>query len=688
MKNIIYEAIDRLFDLEPFSRQSECHKEELKRRLGDKYERESKDTDVNDIELAGRIVTECATVESADKIAGINTENVRDKEVKDVRQTEKIYKKAFRYVYIQAFCIAGILEIILMSICNFSLKQVLGAALYIVLLVGVHVFVSHKKKKYLESVEIQNMRFNRAARKYIEKLYDRYSKKYMNTVMVSVAFAAYFLIVIIVSIVKMNYSIEEIIAQINNMSTIIQILTYFLIKNKLCGTMAGLYFTESTKKNYKLYFHRYILGAVVYFAVAGTLSLIISKNAFNGFTVILVIYAFGCLLFNMTLRRNIVFINIRKNLKRAVLVCILCVVIVGVRVMSMDVYLTQSYINTVARVLDVQDDISYNEDNGVYTITTAKENFKVLQLTDIHLGGSAASYTKDIKALKACYKLIKATKPDFVVVTGDLVFPMGIMSFSLNNNAPVMQFANFMRNTGIPWAFTYGNHDTEDMAVLDESRFDSLMKSLSFKTSKNLLYPYIQPDIYGRNNQVIEVRNKNGDMMQALFLIDSNDYIEGSKTVNEYDYIHDDQVEWYEKKVNEMSAKEGHTIPSMIFFHIPIEEYKTANDLYESGSNEVKYFYGELGEKMINKICCSEHDSKLFETAEKLGSTKAMFCGHDHYNNQSVEYKGIRLTYGYSIDYLAMPGIENDQKQRGATLITIEQDGTFDIEPYRLMDLK
>lgn len=128
------------------------------------------------------------------------------------------------------------------------------------------------------------------------------------------------------------------------------------------------------------------------------------------------------------------------------------------------------------------------------------------------------SVSEDMKALKACYQLISATRPDFVIVTGDLVFPLGIMSFSFNNNAPVMQFANFMRNTGIPWAFTYGNHDTEALATLNRAEVDALMKSLSYKSSKNLLYPYVQPDIYGRSNQMIEIRHTDGSLMQALFL--------------------------------------------------------------------------------------------------------------------------------------------------------------------------
>jgi hypothetical protein len=65
-----------------------------------------------------------------------------------------------------------------------------------------------------------------------------------------------------------------------------------------------------------------------------------------------------------------------------------------------------------------------------------------------------------------------------------------------------------------------------------------------------------------------------------------------------------------------------------------------------------------------------------------------MFCGHDHYNNTSIEYQGIRLTYGMSIDYLAMPGIARDTKQRGATLITTHKDSSFDIEQIPLTSIE
>jgi len=41
-----------------------------------------------------------------------------------------------------------------------------------------------------------------------------------------------------------------------------------------------------------------------------------------------------------------------------------------------------------------------------------------------------------------------------------------------------------------------------------------------------------------------------------------------------------------------------------------------------------------------------------------------------------------------SIDYLAMPGIEKSDKQRGATLITVNTDTTYTIKQIPLKEIK
>ena len=178
---------------------------------------------------------------------------------------------------------------------------------------------------------------------------------------------------------------------------------------------------------------------------------------------------------------------------------------------------------------------------------------------------------------------------------------------------------------------------------------------------------------------MIEVRNADGSLNTALFLIDSNAYI--GKGFSQYDFIRDDQVDWYKENVEALCEREGRLVPSLVFFHIPLQEYRTAYQLYQSGSDEVTWYFGSNDE---GKICCSEYPSRLFDTAAALGSTRGFFCGHDHYNNMSLEYRGMRLTYGMSIDYLVEPGIAHKDKQRGATLIELDSEGQMALSqiPY------
>ena len=430
------------------------------------------------------------------------------------------------------------------------------------------------------------------------------------------------------------------------------------------------------------------VSSVVYWTSV-TLATVILRNRISARGDILmisgIVFFILLLVANLTLRRRITYRNLLFNKKRAAIITA-AVLAFSFTFLKRETWYTTSYIESVSEVPHNTHKIEYNDDTGVYTITSSTEDFKILHLTDIHLGGSLTSSLKDIKALKACYAEILYTQPDLVIVTGDLCFPMGIMSMSLNNSAPIKQFAAFMEKTGIPWAFTYGNHDTESISALNDAELDEVFRSLSYKTSGNLLYPYTQPDIMGRNNQIIEIQNADGTLNTALVLIDSNTYT--GKGLNDYDYIHDDQVQWYESEIRKRNEEAGHTVNSLVFFHVPLQEYRTATELYLAGSSEVKWYFGENpgdhGGITNELVCCSDYPSKLFDTAYALGSTTGLFCGHDHYNNASLEYKGIRLTYGMSIDYLAMPGIENETRQRGAELITLHADGSWNLEQIPL----
>lgn len=686
MNDVFKKLVDVIFTKIPFSKKAETVKYDVQKALENLYDLENKETEINGLK---NILAKVNDIYDAGKLAGYSETEIDElkdiTDLKDKKATQKVMKKYRRMILIESLIIMFMANLMINTAYNLFFN-----CLYILILGIILFFVAKKRKNYLTEYNLLEIKCDDSGKKYIQSMNDKYIKKEINVTVLCIILLAYLIFTNSYSYLTSAYTINDIYQQISYASSIIGLAVFLELKNRWNRKLFGQYFTQNKEHEFQVQIKKISIFCFIYWTLIITLLLLFKNSAtysLNYFLIATIINLVILFTYNLTLRKQLVIQNIVVNVKRIALVSLSVILIVGYQFMSMDFWLIQPYINTVSPIERKADEISYNDENGVYTITTEKSDFKIMQLTDIHLGGSVFSLSKDLKALQAIEKLVNVANPDFIVVTGDLVFPMGIMSYSLNNRAPIVQFAAFMRNLGIPWAFTYGNHDTEAMSVITDEQFDELLKSLSYRTSKNLLYPYIQSDIYGRSNQLIEIRNNDGALMQALFLLDSNDYIPGG-SLNEYDYIHDDQVNWYQKQIERLSKQEGYTIPSMLFFHIPLQEYREAYELYEDNSDEVTYYYGEIGETMIDKICASKYPSKLFDTAVKLNSTKAMFCGHDHYNNLSVEYQGIRLTYGYSIDYLAMPGIEDDTKQRGATLITIAKDGTFTIDPYRLIDIR
>lgn len=328
--------------------------------------------------------------------------------------------------------------------------------------------------------------------------------------------------------------------------------------------------------------------------------------------------------------------------------------------------------------------------SGHWSFTTDRE-FKVLQLTDVHIGGGWMSAKKDSMAMNAVAAMITAEKPDLVIVTGDVSYPVPFQAGTLNNKNAAEVFAELMESLGVYWTIGFGNHDTEAYSYFSR---EDIAEFYSKKKYKHCIFEVGPEDVDGCGNQVINVKNSDGIITQTLFVFDSHSYIDGDflGIMWKYDNIHENQVQWYKNTLADLNAKnnailkeqgleENSHIKSCAFFHIPLTEQKDAwYEYVENGfenTEDVKYHYGVAGES--GKIVYSGiHEDNLFETMVELGSTQAVFCGHDHYNNFSIEYKGIRLTYGMSVDYLAYPGIYKNGSQRGCTVIEFSPDGSFD----------
>lgn len=332
---------------------------------------------------------------------------------------------------------------------------------------------------------------------------------------------------------------------------------------------------------------------------------------------------------------------------------------------------TVSFDNQLEPVLD---------DNGCYTFTT-DDHFKVVQLTDVHIGGGFLSIKKDSMAINAVAAMITAEKPDLVVITGDIAYPVPFQAGTFNNKTSAELFAQLMEKLGVYWVPVFGNHDTEAYSYYSRKKISEFYSQEKFS---HCLFQAGPEDVDGYGNSIINVKNTKGEITQSLVMLDSHSYVDNDYfgIMWKYDTIHESQVKWYEDSLNKIKAENNDVMPkSLAFFHIAIPEYKTAWDEYRANdfndTENVKYIYGKAGEKDYS-VYTSEYNYGFFDKVKELGSTQGMFCGHDHLNNFSIDYKGVRLTYGYSIDYLAYSGIMKFGLQRGCTVIDIAPDGSFE----------
>lgn len=341
---------------------------------------------------------------------------------------------------------------------------------------------------------------------------------------------------------------------------------------------------------------------------------------------------------------------------------------------------TLKYANSFDTVVyDKTEQLIPTKDENGYTVFITDKDFKILQLTDIHLGGGFLSYNKDKKALNATAAMITAEKPDLVIITGDISFPTP-QAMTLNNKNGAKLIINLMEKLGVYWTVVLGNHDSEAYSYYSREKVGDFYEDSSLKYC---LFEKGTDAIDGVGNYIINIKNSEGLITQSLFMLDSHSYTDKDYfgIFWRYDNIKQNQIDWYSGQVDKMTelnesvknlsvTADNTYVSSLCFFHIPLREYLYAYTEYtDNGSkntDNVKYIDGKIGEGG-RLIYCGTHDDEFFES---LKGTKALFCGHDHLNNLSLKYKEVVLCYGMSIDYLAYIGISKKGEQRGCTVIT------------------
>lgn len=316
-----------------------------------------------------------------------------------------------------------------------------------------------------------------------------------------------------------------------------------------------------------------------------------------------------------------------------------------------------------------------SEDENGYTVFVTDGDFKILQLTDIHLGGGFLSYSKDKMALNAVAAMVTNEKPDLVVITGDLAYPTP-QAMTLNNKNGAKLISALMEKLGVYWTAIFGNHDTEAYSYYSREEMGDFYANTDLE---KCLFKKGTDEIDGVGNYIINIKNTKGKITQSLVMLDSHSYTDNDYfgLLWKYDNLHQNQIDWYKAEIQKLTelnsgvtGVEAPAISSLCFIHIPLREYLDAyNEYVDNGlkdTDDVKYIHGKIGESG-RLVYCGMNDDDFFES---LNGTKAIFCGHDHLNNIALQYKGVMLCYGMSVDYLAYLGISKQGGQRGCTVIT------------------
>jgi predicted MPP superfamily phosphohydrolase len=300
-------------------------------------------------------------------------------------------------------------------------------------------------------------------------------------------------------------------------------------------------------------------------------------------------------------------------------------------------------------------------------------SFKIVQFSDTQDGPNI-----DPRTIAGMNTILDSEKPDLVVLTGD-----NIEGFACKTAEGVRQaiedIALPMENRKIPWVMVFGNHDRESLDMQKITEEDMFNIYLTFPYNMNSRGP---KDVYGIGNSVLTVKgSKSSKAGFAVWLLDSSAYpsgydyhdteIHGQKT-GTYDYIHFTQIRWYWDTSVALEKRYHKKVPSLMFFHIPLIEFK---DLSASGK-----FTGEKNEGE----CPGYLNSGLFAALLDRGDVKGVFCGHDHTNTYCGDWYGIKLGYDGSMGY----GTYGDNKNRGGRVFIIDEKNPEEFKTSYVVDKK
>lgn len=353
----------------------------------------------------------------------------------------------------------------------------------------------------------------------------------------------------------------------------------------------------------------------------------------------------------------------------------------------------------------------YNEfeDLGIVELATEEDNpsssIRILQITDLHMFPRECRAFEGIPLLDSydeCIQLIatlvEVTKPDVIILTGDIIDGRGPWNSSDRVTETVQHIVVHFR--GIPWAFLPGNHDDDHSpwTRAELTRIFQLQGCLQRK-ARGFHHTVL---LTKRSRSSLDNKDSSRDVTRVrLHMFDSGGNHPNEKIM--YYCTPAKAIDGFTRAVQKQAASahdnDEADVTGLVYIHIPTPEYQGLDPVV--GKNrlfEAAVMAGKLPPpldklvwliKLLKKDriagCTRGQDTGLFSALVHANDhynagIASVFCGHDHHSDAVFYRRGIFLAYGRS-GSLTPPydweGKAPNPLQPGARIAEVSSDGVL-----------
>ena len=327
-----------------------------------------------------------------------------------------------------------------------------------------------------------------------------------------------------------------------------------------------------------------------------------------------------------------------------------------------------------------------------FLITQKGEEFRILQLTDMQLiDSSQKRFPERLNELETgkwkpenmgiilfddMDKVVAETKPDLIVITGDIIYG----EFD-DKGSSLLTFIEKMEAYNIPWAPVWGNHDNECALGVD-------WQCEQFENAPHCLFKKGTTD--GCSNYIIGIQDGHGTLLRLLYMMDTNGCVNASTLSISQGVIPKvgftpAQAAWMRSSYESICTEHKKCPPSFVCYHIETIDYLNLlqRKRYYNPDNFSPVEIAAEGEdfgSIHERMWAGESPIEMLSTFQAAHVDGAFF-GHSHINDASVVGEGIRWTFGLkagTYDYY-------EKEKLGGTLIVLKDKASqFTVEHIRL----